>query len=136
MATWTLSDANKNPFCSFCFPGGKDVAWNFVHGLYEFAIYGGRVDNPFDMRVMRSYLTQFFDPGVIGGRGSKKLGPLRVPSSTNYRVCRFEIMYIFIYLTPSLFCQSLLEIRVSPFEVELLLRFNYILEHKCIFAFL
>lgn len=31
--------------------GRGDVPWNFVHGLYEQAIYGGRVDNPFDIQV-------------------------------------------------------------------------------------
>ena len=31
--------------------GRNDVPWNFIHGLYEQAIYGGRVDNPFDTQV-------------------------------------------------------------------------------------
>lgn len=31
--------------------GRNDVPWNFVHGLYEQAIYGGRVDSPFDIQV-------------------------------------------------------------------------------------
>ena len=54
----------------------------------EFAIYGGRVDNNTDVQVMVSYLHQYFDDNVLGegGRGSRKLGPLRVPSSTSYRV--------------------------------------------------
>lgn len=37
--------------------GKNDVPWNFVHGLYEQAIYGGRVDNPFDIKV--TYSTQY-----------------------------------------------------------------------------
>ena len=66
---------------------GKDMPWNFIHGLYEFAIYGGRVDNPFDLRVLVSYLKQFFEPGVINTQGkNKRLGPLRMPSSTNIKV--------------------------------------------------
>lgn len=54
----------------------------------ESAIYGGRVDNVFDMQVMVSYLKLFFDDTVLGdgARASKRLGPLRVPSSTSYRV--------------------------------------------------
>ncbi|KAK3100036.1 hypothetical protein FSP39_013759 [Pinctada imbricata] len=65
---------------------GQEVQWPFVHGLLEFAIYGGRVDNPFDMRVMVSYLKQFFDPSTLSAQGrGKRLGPLRLPSSTNYR---------------------------------------------------
>ena len=66
---------------------GKDLPWNFIHGLYEFAIYGGRVDNPFDLRVLVSYLRQFFESGVINAQGkNKRLGPLRMPTSTNIRV--------------------------------------------------
>ena len=54
----------------------------------EFAIYGGRVDNVFDVQVMVSYLKSFFDDSVLGdgARGSKRLGPLRVPASSSFRV--------------------------------------------------
>ncbi|XP_025088458.1 cytoplasmic dynein 2 heavy chain 1-like isoform X3 [Pomacea canaliculata] len=65
---------------------GQDVQWNFVHGLFEFAIYGGRVDNPFDMQVLVSYLKQFFDSSVLSPQNkNKRLGPLHVPVSTNRR---------------------------------------------------
>ncbi|KAM9852784.1 cytoplasmic dynein 2 heavy chain 1 isoform 4-T4 [Aulostomus maculatus] len=42
------------------FEGGKAFQWEFVHGLLESAIYGGRIDNPSDLRILRSYLEQFF----------------------------------------------------------------------------
>ncbi|KAK3531386.1 hypothetical protein QTP70_018186, partial [Hemibagrus guttatus] len=42
------------------FEGGKAFQWDYVHGLLENAIYGGRVDNVCDLRVLRSYLHQFF----------------------------------------------------------------------------
>ncbi|KAG7273127.1 hypothetical protein CRUP_005455, partial [Coryphaenoides rupestris] len=38
------------------FDGGKSFQWEFVHGLLESAIYGGRIDNPSDLRILRSYL--------------------------------------------------------------------------------
>lgn len=69
--------------------GGRgNVSWEFIHGLLELAIYGGRVDNPFDSRVLMSYLKQFFNSEVISeqNRGSKKLGPMSMPTSTQYRV--------------------------------------------------
>ncbi|EMP37963.1 Cytoplasmic dynein 2 heavy chain 1 [Chelonia mydas] len=56
------------------FDGSKDFQWEFVHGLFENAIYGGRIDNYFDMRVLRTYLEQLFNSIVIGGlnlRGKK-----------------------------------------------------------------
>jgi dynein heavy chain 2 len=34
--------------------GGLD--WEIIHGLMEDAIYGGRIDNAFDLRVLRAYL--------------------------------------------------------------------------------
>ena len=49
-----------------------------MYGLMENAIYGGRVDNTFDMRVLKTYLRQCFDDRTIPGqagtprRGGKK----------------------------------------------------------------
>jgi dynein heavy chain 2 len=70
------------------FVGRGNIAWDFIHGLLELAIYGGRVDNVFDNRVLVCYLKQCFNPDVINeqSRGSKKLGPLNVPTTTHYRV--------------------------------------------------
>ena len=42
--------------------------WDFMNGLMENAIYGGRVDNSFDMRVLRSYLQQCFTEAVVTGQ--------------------------------------------------------------------
>jgi len=38
-----------------------------MHGLMENAIYGGRVDNVYDMRVLQSYLVQSFDNKLLTG---------------------------------------------------------------------
>ncbi|KAM4566457.1 cytoplasmic dynein 2 heavy chain 1 isoform 3-T3 [Odontesthes bonariensis] len=57
------------------FEGGKLFQWEFVHGLLESAIYGGRIDNPSDLRILRSYLEQFFSarllPSSAGQRRSR-----------------------------------------------------------------
>jgi len=42
--------------------------WDFMHGLMENAVYGGRVDNMFDMRVLWTYLRQCFDDKTIPGQ--------------------------------------------------------------------
>uniref|UniRef100_A0A3Q4HAW8 Cytoplasmic dynein 2 heavy chain 1 n=1 Tax=Neolamprologus brichardi TaxID=32507 RepID=A0A3Q4HAW8_NEOBR len=47
------------------FEGGKQFQWEFVHGLLENAIYGGRIDNPSDLRILRSYLEQFFSARLL-----------------------------------------------------------------------
>uniref|UniRef100_A0A670Y4J1 Dynein cytoplasmic 2 heavy chain 1 n=1 Tax=Pseudonaja textilis TaxID=8673 RepID=A0A670Y4J1_PSETE len=71
------------------FDGAKDFQWEFVHGLLENAIYGGRIDNYFDMRVLRSYLEQFFNSRVIadsnfrGKKMSRFPYSISLPSSCN-----------------------------------------------------
>ena len=63
-----------------------------MHGLMENAIYGGRVDNAYDMRVLTSYLKQYFNADVLsGGRSShaRKLIPnATLPQSSNIKVLR------------------------------------------------
>lgn len=72
--------------------GAKDFQWEFVHGLLENAIYGGRIDNYFDMRVLRSYLEQFFNARVIadsnfrGKKMSRFPYSISLPSSCNILV--------------------------------------------------
>jgi dynein heavy chain 2 len=34
--------------------------WQKIYGILENAIYGGRVDNNFDLRVLRAYMGQIF----------------------------------------------------------------------------
>ncbi|PAA68244.1 hypothetical protein BOX15_Mlig013490g1 [Macrostomum lignano] len=60
------------------------IPWEFVYGLFENAIYGGRVDNVFDLRVLKSYLHQCFDPNNLT-KGNRRLGPIKVPGTTNHR---------------------------------------------------
>lgn len=45
--------------------GAKPFQWESVHGLLESAIYGGHIDNPFDLRILRSYLEQFFNAQLL-----------------------------------------------------------------------
>ncbi|XP_032214095.1 cytoplasmic dynein 2 heavy chain 1 isoform X5 [Mustela erminea] len=68
------------------FDGTKDVQWEFLHGLLENAIYGGRIDNYFDLRVLQSYLKQFFNSSitdVLNQRNKKSVFPysLSLPKS-------------------------------------------------------
>ncbi|GLH06942.1 Uncharacterized protein GBIM_12528, partial [Gryllus bimaculatus] len=59
--------------------------WEFMQGLCESAIYGGRVDNAFDVRVLASYARDFFDADVLAS-GRRPLGPgIALPPSSNYR---------------------------------------------------
>ncbi|XP_040316731.1 cytoplasmic dynein 2 heavy chain 1 [Herpailurus yagouaroundi] len=63
------------------FDGTKDVQWEFLHGLLENAIYGGRIDNYFDLRVLQSYLKQFFNSSIIdvsNQRNKKSIFPYSI----------------------------------------------------------
>ena len=62
------------------------IQWDFIHGLFENAVFGGRVDNNYDLEVLRAYLHQYFDRDVLGGKGRKKLaGILELPLSVNHK---------------------------------------------------
>ncbi|XP_051782842.1 cytoplasmic dynein 2 heavy chain 1 isoform X2 [Erpetoichthys calabaricus] len=65
------------------FEGTQDFQWDFVHGLLENAIYGGRIDNIFDLRILRSYLEQFFNSRVIAGSNSRSRKMSPFPSQVN-----------------------------------------------------
>ncbi|XP_076138461.1 cytoplasmic dynein 2 heavy chain 1 [Alosa pseudoharengus] len=53
------------------FEGGKAFQWEFVHGLLENAIYGGRMDSLCDLRILRSYLLQFFSSRLLSAGQSR-----------------------------------------------------------------
>jgi dynein heavy chain 2 len=68
--------------------GSEEAKWEFVHGLYANAIYGGRVDDTHDIKILASYLRNIFNADAISG--SRPLGPFQVPSTGDAREC-FEI---------------------------------------------
>ncbi|UJR10563.1 hypothetical protein I4U23_014763 [Adineta vaga] len=64
---------------------GGEIQWDYIHGLFDQAIYGGRVDNPVDTDVLRSYLTQYFNAAIVGGaKGlkSRLASNINLPNST------------------------------------------------------
>ena len=68
---------------------GGEIQWDYIHGLFDQAIYGGRVDNPIDTDVLRSYLIQYFNSAIIGGaKGlkSKLSSNINLPNSTELHV--------------------------------------------------
>lgn len=82
-----ISDLICSKSCIILLSGSSNIKWEFVHGLYENAIYGGRVDNIYDMRVLTSYLREFFNTAVLVN-GRKSLGPeINVPTVASYKVC-------------------------------------------------
>ena len=66
---------------TWCNADSSSISWGFIHGLFESAVYGGRIDNQYDNRVLASYLAQIFNSNP-----SKALGPLHLPSTHVYKV--------------------------------------------------
>ncbi|ESN99131.1 hypothetical protein HELRODRAFT_66985, partial [Helobdella robusta] len=58
----------------------SNISWGFVHGLFEEAVYGGKIDNNDDNQVLISYLNQFFNSNM-----NKSLGPLKAPQSYQFK---------------------------------------------------
>ena len=48
----------------------NDFPWTTLWGLLELAVYGGRLDNQFDMRVLSTYLRTFFSHNMLSNHGS------------------------------------------------------------------
>lgn len=45
----------------------KSISWPTLYGLFENAIYGGRVDNEQDLKVLRAYLLKYFSEEMLSG---------------------------------------------------------------------
>eukprot|EP01013_Petalomonas_cantuscygni_P031315 TRINITY_DN574_c0_g2_i2.p1 TRINITY_DN574_c0_g2~~TRINITY_DN574_c0_g2_i2.p1 ORF type:complete len:4342 (+),score=1501.02 TRINITY_DN574_c0_g2_i2:256-13281(+) len=52
--------------------------WDTVYGILNFAIYGGRIDNEFDVRTLVTYLKEYFRPEILDGK-AKLWKPLAMP---------------------------------------------------------
>eukprot|EP01022_Parablepharisma_sp_SALTPOND_P023029 TRINITY_DN475_c0_g1_i1.p1 TRINITY_DN475_c0_g1~~TRINITY_DN475_c0_g1_i1.p1 ORF type:complete len:3195 (-),score=434.63 TRINITY_DN475_c0_g1_i1:26360-35944(-) len=63
--------------------GGK-LPFETAYGLLENAVYGGRIDNEFDIKILRCYLRNIFNPEVMAG--SKRLSNMvQVPATTQLK---------------------------------------------------
>ena len=72
---------------------GGQIAWQKIYGILENAIYGGRVDNEFDMRVLRTYMKTIFQDDTMKGR-QKLSGLISSPQSSNFNDFMQTIMRI------------------------------------------
>lgn len=62
---------------------GRDIKWVFIQGLCELAIYGGRVDNIYDLQVLSAYLQLYFDSTVF--KENQALAPgIYIPVSNKF----------------------------------------------------
>uniref|UniRef100_A0A1I7UMZ6 Cytoplasmic dynein 2 heavy chain 1 n=1 Tax=Caenorhabditis tropicalis TaxID=1561998 RepID=A0A1I7UMZ6_9PELO len=58
--------------------------WEFVRGILKFVIYGGRIENDFDAKVLDSYLNVLFSDAKINGRAGQELVKgIEIPATVN-----------------------------------------------------
>ncbi len=85
-----------------------NLDWEAIHGLMEDAIYGGRVDNAYDMRVLKAYLNLFFNDQVCGDSGIGKEilhgTPLKMPEKTDIQSLRRLVGQLPDNDSPYIFC--------------------------------
>lgn len=49
--------------------GGKfDIDWEMLYGLMSDTIYGGRIDNSVDLRILNTYLEEYFNQDTVSGK--------------------------------------------------------------------
>merc|ERR1719326_257526 len=58
---------------------GGQIDWTTLIGVLEQAVYGSRVDNDFDSRLVREYLSLFFRSDVLDGPRRKAGSTLEIP---------------------------------------------------------
>lgn len=88
--------------CHFTFVSASlSIDWTFIRGLLLNSIYGGRMDNTFDIEILGSYLREFFNESALN-RGL--FGPnLSLPSSESYSEYLQMIHQLNDFDKPSLF---------------------------------
>jgi len=69
-------------------PNSVGIDWTTLIGVMEQAIYGSRVDNEFDTRLVKEYLALFFKTDTLDGPRKKgnstvDIPPFDIPNSTN-----------------------------------------------------
>jgi len=74
-----------NELVRFICKDPRNINWQTAYGLFENSVYGGRIDEPFDMNVLRAYLEMYFNPKILSSQkvslGSRSFS---VPVSKNF----------------------------------------------------
>lgn len=50
----------------------KEISLKTIHGLFENAVYGSRISNPYDLRVLNTYIDQYFSNSIIDESNTNK----------------------------------------------------------------
>ena len=61
----------------------NQMNWETLYGLFNNAIYGGRIDGYFDCKVLKAYCEHYFNPKMMQGSQKLPFGQLSIPDSTS-----------------------------------------------------
>jgi dynein heavy chain 2 len=73
---------------------GAALDWVTLIGVLEFAVYGSRVDNDFDSRLVREYLSLFFKNEILDGpvkKGGLEIPAFDIPATTSMPDFRMRV---------------------------------------------
>ena len=59
------------------------IQWSTLRGLLENAVYGGRIDNIFDINVLQTYLKQYFSENTFASGNLSQA--IKLPNSKSYK---------------------------------------------------
>lgn len=62
------------------------IQWKFLIGLLHNAVYGGRIDNMVDLKILKAYLEMYFVDDVLSHRWKPLDLQSSLPNSANYQV--------------------------------------------------
>ncbi|KRY49657.1 Cytoplasmic dynein 2 heavy chain 1 [Trichinella britovi] len=78
--------------------------WEIFQGMFENVVYGGRIENEFDMQILRAYLKQYFNKVIAeDNRVVIAAGQCVLPTSTSYEEYASVISHLPDYDSPDVF---------------------------------
>lgn len=86
------------------------LKWDYIHGILGNAIYGGRIDNAQDMKVLTCYLEFYFSNQMAKDTSTPLAPGVYLPNSNNMGVSyKIRNVYLAIKLNAFLLCTYLNE---------------------------
>lgn len=64
----------------------RDINFEYLRGLFEVVVYGGRINNIYDSRVLSSYLNSIFRNELVENAHFQIAPNVRLPRSTDIKV--------------------------------------------------
>ncbi|KRX75214.1 Cytoplasmic dynein 2 heavy chain 1 [Trichinella sp. T6] len=78
--------------------------WEIFQGMFENVVYGGRIENEFDMQILQAYLKQYFNKVIAeDNRVVIAAGQCVLPTSTSYEEYASVISHLPDYDSPDVF---------------------------------